>query len=31
MTKRVHTSLKQPTETTIHDIRWGDWDKSGTT
>ena len=31
MTKRVHTALKQPTETTLHDLRWGDWDKSGTT
>jgi hypothetical protein len=31
MTKRVHTALKQPTETTLHDLRWGDWDRSGTT
>ncbi|MEC7281493.1 MAG: fucose isomerase, partial [Verrucomicrobiota bacterium] len=31
MTKRVHTALKQPAETTLHDLRWGDWDKSGTT
>ena len=31
MTKRVHIALKQPTETTLHDLRWGDWDKSGTT
>ena len=31
MTKRVHTALKQPPETTLHDIRWGDWDASGTT
>ncbi|WP_269540917.1 hypothetical protein [Cerasicoccus fimbriatus] len=31
MTKRVHTALKQPTETTLHDLRWGDWDQSGTT
>jgi hypothetical protein len=31
MTKRVHTALKQPTETTLHDLRWGDWDASGTT
>ena len=30
MTKRVHTALKQPTETTLHDLRWGDWDRSGT-
>lgn len=31
MTNRVHTALKQPVETTLHDLRWGDWDKSGTT
>lgn len=31
MTKRLHTSLGQPTETTLHDLRWGDWDQSGTT
>jgi hypothetical protein len=31
MTKRIHTALKQPTETTLHDLRWGDWDHSGTT
>ena len=31
MTKRIHTALKQPVETTLHDIRWGDWDQSGTT
>lgn len=31
MTKRVHAALKQPTETTLHDLRWGDWDASGTT
>ncbi|MEO0510118.1 MAG: fucose isomerase [Verrucomicrobiota bacterium] len=31
ITKRLHTALKQPTETTLHDLRWGDWDKSGTT
>ena len=30
-TKRLHTALKQPVETTLHDIRWGDWDRSGTT
>ena len=27
----IHTALKQPAETTLHDLRWGDWDKSGTT
>lgn len=31
MTKRIHTALKQPVETTLHDLRWGDWDQSGTT
>lgn len=31
MTKRIHSALKQPTETTLHDLRWGDWDASGTT
>lgn len=31
MTNRVHKALKQPVETTLHDLRWGDWDQSGTT
>ena len=31
LTKRVHMALGQPPETTLHDLRWGDWDKSGTT
>jgi hypothetical protein len=31
MTYRVHRAMAQPVETTLHDIRWGDWDKSGTT
>ena len=31
MTKRVHAALGQPTETTLHDLRWGDLDQSGTT
>jgi len=31
LTKRVHSALKQPVETTLHDLRWGDWDQSGTT
>lgn len=31
MTNRIHRALKQPTENTLHDIRWGDWDQSGTT
>jgi hypothetical protein len=30
-TRRVHAALGQPVETTLHDIRWGDWDRSGTT
>ena len=30
-TQRVHTALGQPVENTLHDLRWGDWDKSGTT
>jgi hypothetical protein len=30
-THRVHRALNQPVETTLHDIRWGDWDRSGTT
>jgi hypothetical protein len=30
-TNRVHTALGQPVENTLHDLRWGDWDKSGTT
>lgn len=30
MTNRVHRALGQPVETTLHDLRWGDWDRSGT-
>jgi hypothetical protein len=30
MTARVHAALSQPVETTLHDVRWGDWDRSGT-
>ncbi len=30
-TNRVHTALGQPVENTLHDVRWGDWDQSGTT
>ena len=30
MTYRVHTALGQPVENTLHDLRWGDWDQSGT-
>ena len=28
---RVHRAMGQPTESTLHDLRWGDWDQSGTT
>ena len=31
MTYRVHKELGQPVENTLHDLRWGDWDESGTT
>lgn len=31
MIHRVHQSLGQPLETTLHDIRWGDYDPTGTT
>jgi hypothetical protein len=31
LTQRVHAALGQPVENTLHDLRWGDWDKSGTT
>ena len=30
MTHRVHRALGQPPETTLHDLRWGDLDRSGT-
>lgn len=30
MTNRVHGALKQPVENTLHDLRWGDVDRSGT-
>ncbi len=30
MTARVHAALSQPVETTLHDVRWGDWDRLGT-
>jgi len=30
MTYHVHRALKQPVENTLHDIRWGDVDRSGT-
>jgi L-fucose isomerase-like protein len=31
ITYRVHKALDQPVENTLHDLRWGDWDASGTT
>jgi L-fucose isomerase-like protein len=30
LTYRVQRATQQPVETTLHDIRWGDWDQSGT-
>ena len=30
MTYRVHKSMSEPVETTLHDVRWGDVDRSGT-
>lgn len=30
-THRVHQALGQPVENTLHDLRWGDRDRSGTT
>ncbi|HEY5079037.1 MAG TPA: fucose isomerase, partial [Opitutaceae bacterium] len=30
-THRVHAALGQPVANTLHDLRWGDWDRSGTT
>lgn len=31
ITNRVHAALSQPVETTLHDVRWGDYDASGST
>ncbi len=31
MTYRIHRAMGQPPENTLHDLRWGDWDQSGTT
>ncbi len=31
MTYRIHKAMGQPVESTLHDLRWGDYDKSGTT
>jgi hypothetical protein len=30
MTHRIHKSMGQPVETTLHDLRWGEVDRSGT-
>lgn len=30
MTYRLHKAMGQPPETTLHDLRWGDWDRTGT-
>ncbi|MGF1448950.1 MAG: fucose isomerase [Opitutales bacterium] len=30
LTQRVHAALGQPVENTLHDLRWGDFDASGT-
>ena len=30
LTERVHRALGQPVENTLHDVRWGDVDRSGT-
>jgi len=27
---RLHRAMGQPVETTLHDVRWGDWDRSET-
>lgn len=31
LTQRLHHALGQPTENTLHDLRWSDQDRSGTT
>jgi hypothetical protein len=31
LTDRIHRAMGQPVENTLHDLRWGDWDESGTT
>jgi hypothetical protein len=30
MTYRIHRAMREPVENTLHDLRWGDWDRSGT-
>ncbi len=31
MTYRIHRAMGQPVENTLHDLRWGDWDPTGST
>jgi hypothetical protein len=31
ITYRLHRAMGQPVENTLHDLRWADWDQSGTT
>ncbi|NLX56672.1 MAG: fucose isomerase [Planctomycetaceae bacterium] len=31
MTYRIHKAMGQPVESTLHDVRWADWDASGST
>ncbi|MBC8107267.1 MAG: fucose isomerase [Anaerolineae bacterium] len=31
MTNRIHSAMNEPVETTLHDLRWGDVDRSGAT
>ncbi|CAN5362137.1 L-fucose/L-arabinose isomerase family protein [soil metagenome] len=31
MTNRIHAAMGEPVETTLHDLRWGDIDRSGAT
>jgi hypothetical protein len=31
MTYRIHRAMGQPVESTLHDLRWGDYDPTGTT
>lgn len=31
MTYRIHRAMGLPVENTLHDLRWGDWDQTGTT
>ncbi|MCE9548060.1 MAG: fucose isomerase, partial [Planctomycetia bacterium] len=30
ITYRLHKAMGQPVENTLHDLRWGDWDPTGT-